>query len=236
MNNVLIVENKNDKIFIERLIKHLKYPARETGKIDKESIIDSYRELNGNDSTKLKQALTDIKKDIVEGEVKKFGIILDLDLQSEQEKLDLIRQCLNDVFQQNIEGLEIGNFREISFVDVKTGEHETVQVACYFMNVEGRGELETVLKEIKTQDSPYADCISQKFKECLEEARKPIKDKELDKLWVNYYIRYDTCKRNERKQADKYCSMHNFDYVMNKDIWDLDHPILDDLKNFLKLF
>jgi hypothetical protein len=52
------------------------------------------------------------------------------------------------------------------------------------------------------------------------------------------YIRFDTCSKNEKKQAERKCSMKNFDYVMtNKTkIWNFKHPVLNELNDFLNLF
>ena len=50
------------------------------------------------------------------------------------------------------------------------------------------------------------------------------------------YVRYDTCLNQEKYQAQKYCSMQNFNHVMKKDIWDFEHSALNDLKEFLILF
>ena len=70
------------------------------------------------------------------------------------------------------------------------------------------------------------------------EEGKEIKQKDFDKFWINNYLRYDTCLKQDQKQAEKKCSMHGFEYVMEhkKDIWDWAHPALDDLKEFFQLF
>jgi len=96
----------------------------------------------------------------------------------------------------------------------------------------------------------------------LNDKQKAITDKEFDKFWISNYkylaksfpvfsiirrypkiygqvlIRFDTCSKKERKQANRKCSMYNFDYIMEKkrDIWNFDHPVLDDFKAFLNLF
>ncbi|MEI0527696.1 hypothetical protein R4J00_03485 [Brachyspira intermedia] len=99
------------------------------------------------------------------------------------------------------------------------------------MNVNGYGELETVLKLIKKSDSIFADCL-ESWRECLKAHNKDISDKDFDKFYINNYIRFDTCNKYEQKQSSKYCS---FESAMKKDIWDLDNNILNDLKEFLKL-
>ena len=77
-------------------------------------------------------------------------------------------------------------------------------MACYFTNVDGNGELETLLKEIKKKDSTFADCLLEGWQDCLIQKGKKvvtrgqqgdITDKELLKLWVDFYKRYDTLKK-----------------------------------------
>lgn len=116
-------------------------------------------------------------------------------------------------------------------------EEIALQLACHLIHLEGKGELETLLKAIKTKPSPYADCLAE-WRRCLEEKGKTVTDKEFGKYWVNNYIRFDTCTKKERKQAGRKCSMRNFAYVMeNKaDIWDFNHPALAEFKAFLALF
>jgi hypothetical protein len=124
------------------------------------------------------------------------------------------------------------------FIDICTERGTTSKLACYFTNVRGKGELETLLKAIKARESPYADCLDS-WRSCIEEKEgKKIKQKDFDKFWISNYIRYDTCSKQDQKQVEKKCSMHGFEYVMEhkKDIWDWDNPALDDLKEFFTLF
>ena len=100
------------------------------------------------------------------------------------------------------------------------------------MNVSGSGELETVLKAIKSKDSTYADCL-ESWRDCLKGKGKPdLSQKEFDKFWVNNYLRFDTCLASEKSQAGTKC---NYEAGIKKDIWDFENQILDDLKEFLKL-
>lgn len=66
----------------------------------------------------------------------------------------------------------------------------------------------------------------------MDNNKENIKDKDFDKFWVNNYIRFDTCSKKEQKQAEKNCTLEK---SFEKDVWDFDNKILDDLKNFLKL-
>ena len=104
-------------------------------------------------------------------------------------------------------------------------------------NVKGQGELETVLRAIKSKPSAYADCLND-WQNCLSRQGKTISPKDFDKFWVATYLKFDTCRNREKKQAGKYCSMGGFEHVMceKSEIWNLDNPILDDLKRFLMMF
>ena len=74
-----------------------------------------------------------------------------------------------------------------------------VDFICYIINVNGYGELETVLKLIKKSDSFFADCLDS-WRECLKIHNKCISDKDFDKFYINNYIRFDTAVRRKRNR------------------------------------
>ncbi|WP_016922862.1 DUF3226 domain-containing protein [Prochlorothrix hollandica] len=229
MANYLIVESKNDQYFIKALVKQI------NASIDhiKLIYINEYEPLQGLDHQKLKDVLSNLKAAAQRGKVDRVGIILDLDQETEDNRLQLVNQCLAAVFENTAELQKTCEFIHLE----QESPDFSIQMACYFTHVQGQGELETLLKSIKTKPSPYADCL-QAWRECLATQGKPISDKEFDKLWVAQYIRWDTCTRKERKQAERKCSMAAFKYVMEDktDIWDWSHAALDGLKQFLQLF
>lgn len=178
------------------------------------------------------RTLKELSASLQKRDIQKIGIIIDQDNHSEQERLELINSCLADVFAPSR-----SITKPCELVEVKTQPDITFQLGCYFTNVDGKGELETVLKTIKSQPSPYADCLEQ-WRDCLGQTSQ-ITDKEFDKFWWSIYLRYDTCTKAEKSQAGKYCAMSKFDTVLNRKgtkILDLEHSSLDDLKNFLRLF
>lgn len=221
-NNLLIVESFNDKFFLEALIKHLS-----KNEIDVSPPICStndYECLEGLSQEKLSRKLDELKSNLEKHPREKLGIIIDADSQGIDKRIELMNTTLsilctdvtlsepNKLFKSNQLGMEIG---------------------CHVMNIDGHGELETVLKTIKNKESIYADCL-EKWKECLTKNKKTISDKNFDKFWLNVYQRYDGCTKSEKKQAGKKCS---FEASMDKaDLWDFGHPVLDDLKKFLSLF
>ncbi|MBE9164362.1 DUF3226 domain-containing protein [Tychonema sp. LEGE 06208] len=227
MSNIVIVESKNDKFFMQAMVEKLNCDIQ----VEKPIYIDNYEPLEGLSETELIKALKNLIRKIDRKDIEKIGIIIDIDNYSEQERLKFVDRCIKQVFQAE----SLSSTKQ--FIDICTDHGTNAKLACYFTNVGGKGELETLLKEIKARDSPYADCLDS-WKTCIESQVKEINQKDFDKFWVSIYLRYDTCSNQEQKQAGRKCSMSGFDYVMEhkKDIWDWDNPALNDLKDFLKLF
>ena len=227
MSNIVIVESKNDRIFMQAMVEKLNCDIQ----VESPIYIDDYKSLEGLSETELIKALKALEALIDKNNIEKIGIIIDIDNYSEQERLKFVDRCIKPVFEAE----SLSSTKQ--FIDICGDNGTSAKLACYFTNVEGKGELETLLKAIKARDSPYADCLDS-WKTCIENLGNKINQKDFDKFWISNYIRYDTCSNQEQKQAGRKCSMSGFDYVMEhkKDIWDWDNPILDDLKEFFKLF
>ena len=227
MSNIVIVESKNDRIFMQAMVEKLNCDIE----VEPPIYIDDYESLEGLNETKLTTTLKALKADLQKRDIEKIGIIIDIDNDSELERLELVNKCIKEVFESGT----LSSTKQ--FIDICGDNGTKAKLACYFTNVGGKGELETLLKAIKAIQSPYADCLDS-WKTCIESLGKKINQKDFDKFWVSIYLRYDTCSNKEQKQAGKKCSMSGFDYVMErkKDIWDWDNPALDDLKEFFKLF
>lgn len=204
MKNIILVEGKDDKAFIEYLSTDCK--------------VNSITGLNN-----LLIELTKIKGSFPKTPYQKLGIILDQDTITKAERLTFVNECLQQVFEIQLPDTEI-------FADLIIDEIP-LRIACYFVNIEGKGELETILRLIKNHPSRNADCLEQ-WQNCLSEK---VSQKEFDKLWVHYYLKYDTATNQERQQASKYCTLE-YSLQHKTHIWDLDSPILNELKGFLAMF
>ncbi|MEG4201300.1 DUF3226 domain-containing protein [Microcoleus sp. Pol12A5] len=226
MSNIVIVESKNDAIFMKAMVEKLNCDIE----IEPPIYID-YESLEGLSETKLINTLKALEADIQKRDIEKIGIIIDIDNYSEAERLEFVNECIQQVFESET----LSSTKQ--FIDIFGDNGTKAQLACYFTNVEGIGELETLLKAIKARESPHADCLNS-WQTCIESQGKQIDRKGFDKFWVSIYLRYDTCSDKEEKQAGRKCSMSGFDYVMERknDIWDWNNPALDDLKEFFKLF
>lgn len=230
MKNLLVVESGNDKFFLEALINHMNINTLEisNGFICN---INEYDCLGGLSESSLTKALNAVKLKAKKDEISKIGIIIDLDEKTVKERLTLVNTCIKHSF-----GVDdvLNNVSELSQVSID--DKQNVDIATYFTNVAGRGELETVQKTIKSEPSTYADCL-QSWQECLKKhginKGTGLKVKDFDKFWVSVYIRYDTCSKEDQKQANRKC---NNEAAMKKNIWDFNHECLNEIKSFLKLF
>jgi len=212
VNNLVLVEGDDDKEFIEALIQHYNISnitCNQFGGIPKLS--DELEDLT--------------KKSIIQNQVKKIGIIIDLDEDSVAHRLDsIINKAIQKVFATKLSISQMNHW-----VTVPVDSEVSVEVSCYFMNVGGRGELETVLRAIKKNNSVRADCL-EKWRECVEATEMKLTNNEFDELWVNTYQRFDYCTKKDRKEAKKNCSLTP---SLKKGIYDFDSPVLQELKQFL---
>ncbi|SHO81280.1 hypothetical protein MNB_SV-15-846 [hydrothermal vent metagenome] len=206
MSNVLIVESENDKYFIEALIKNINLDIEIGEPI---CTIDEYECLGG--IGKLEERLRALTHRIIKGEIDKVGIIFDADKVGIEKRIIQIQEKINLVKRDLPNGLD------------------KVEFVIYIQNKDGNGELETVLKEIKSKDSTVADCLGT-WQDCLPDNKK-LNQKDFDKFWIQIYQRYDCCTKKEVKQAGKKC---NNKASLTKGIYDFDRDILNNLKKFLK--
>jgi len=224
--NVLIVESENDKYFLEALIHHLNYGDIDVA--DPICAIDDYKCLGGLSLKRLTNALFYLKDEVQTANgIQKIGIILDMDNETEPSRIKMVNTAIQDTFETDEQLKSVSEF-----ITVDVDGYSQVKIACYFTNVEGKGELETVLKAIKSKPSIYADCLTD-WRECLKAAGHQVTDKDFDKFWISIYQRFDCCKKREKYQAARKCS---HEASMQKAIYNFDSPILDNFRQFLSLF
>jgi len=207
MSNILIVESENDKYFIEALIQNINLDIEIGEPI---CTIDEYECLGG--IGKLEERLRALNHRIIEGKIDRVGIIFDANSIGIENRKKLIEDKINLIKKELPQ------------------DCCNIEFKIYILNVDGQGELETVLKRIKSKESSIADCLDA-WQNCLPKNKK-LKQKDFDKFWVQVYQRYDCCTKKEAKQAGEKCN--NQVSLKEKDIWNFDHEILDELKEFLR--
>ena len=121
--------------------------------VEKPIHIHDYESLEGLSEKQLINTLKDLEADLQKREIEKIGIIIDIDHHSESERLKFVDRCIKQVFEAE----SLSSTKQ--FIDICGDNGTNAKLACYFTNVGGKGELETLLKEIKARDSPYADCL-----------------------------------------------------------------------------
>jgi len=207
MSNLLIVESQNDQYFIEALIAHMNIDIEVGQPICQ---VDEYECLGG--IGKLDERLKALSHRIIKGELERVGIIFDADKVGIAKRTEQIQEKINEMVEE-----------------LPKEFHGLIDFFIYIQNHEGYGELESVLKMIKKSDSTIADCL-ESWQECLPDGKK-VSQKDFDKFWIQVYQRYDCCTKKEQKQAGIKCN--NEISLKEKDIWNFDHEILNDLKTFL---
>ncbi len=236
--NILIVESKNDRHFVEALIRHLHLQPSVAVNPAPICAIDDFECMNGLSLSRLTTSLSSLLNRARREGVDKIGVLIDLDNESMGNRLKLVNDAIKQACLETFDIVFDNDLNNISqFSTIHFDSSTSVQIACYFTNVDGQGELETVLKTIKTKDSPFADCLSE-WQNCLQANGKDIKQKDYDKFWLSNYIRFDTCSKNDKKQAERKCSIQNLDEVFKNKahIFDFDNALLIDIKSFLRLF
>ena len=206
MSNLLIVESENDQYFIEALVASMNIDINIDSPV---CLIDEYECLGG--ISKLENKLRALTSQVQKQGIDNIGIIFDADHVGIEHRTRQIQEKIDLVFGAN---------HEVAF-------------SIFILNVDGQGELETLLKQITSAPSPMADCLKA-WQSCLLEKKKALKQKDFDKFWVQIYQRYDCCTNKEQKQADRKCN--NESSLKNKSIYDYDRaiPELNALKVFLK--
>lgn len=213
--NKLVVESKNDKIFVEKILKILNFQNIEVS--EPICLIDECICLDGLGN--LEKKLRDEKLD----SINKIGILIDADNEGVSKRIEEVNKIL-----KNLDiNVEFNNINQL-----KKDEKNDIEIACHILNIEDRGSLDNILKTIAKGKSEYADCL-ESWKKCLEEKGEKVSDTIFTKFWVNNYLRFDTCDKEEQKKSSKKC---NFEKALEKDFWDFEHKSLDSLKDFLKLF
>jgi hypothetical protein len=219
-NNLLIVESQNDKFFIERLKKEITANFEIDAPI---CCISEYECLDGLSQKGLEKKLQEIKVDIDKKGLNRIGILLDADDKGIEKRVQLINDSVKCI-DSSLILTTVNTWYKSELLDI--------EISCHILNIDGSGELETVLKAIKSKDSPFADCLNA-WRHCVTSNNKLMTDKDFDKFWVNIYQRYDCCSKTDKKQAGTKC---NPEASLKKLIWNFSHPALNNLKSYLAMF
>ena len=203
MNNLLIVEGKSDKYIIESLINHLNINLEVGNPVCN---IDKCEDLGG--TGELEKKLKALTKRVKKESISKIGIVFDADQVGVNQRTEEIEKIIQTVF----------------------GTEHGVEFKIHILNIDGYGELEDLLKKIASNEPIMANCLDS-WQECLNDQR--LTTKEINKLWVQVYEKYDCCTIEEQENMRDSCNKSIL--LEEKKIYDFNTRIkeLDELKTFL---
>jgi 5S rRNA maturation endonuclease (ribonuclease M5) len=222
MKNIIICEGETDKKFLEGYIAYLQttFPKE-------------YLFIDGIKAAKGQDAITAILKAqqiaITIGETKNIGILLDADEEGITAKIAAkINPAIEKAFgQKNV--IKAPNEK----TSVAFGGN-TVNIFCYIFNMNGKGELEDILKEIRTDKNTETTVCLDKFIECMEGCNEAYPVKTYKKNFI-YFYGYDCIRKEGLKSEDIKSKLKNYGYYTHQ-YWNFEHGWLSGLKQFLSLF
>jgi len=237
---LFIVESPNDAGFVRLLLKYLSVKDSDTQTIDATEV-EHLHNFTGSDGKEkrgkpaLPEKLEMIKRDLGKKypHIEHIGIILDVDAPNpttysgKERSLELINGAVKSAFGYDPAFTEIGQNRDATVV--VENQNVALRFSCYLI-LEGTGlfNLDEVLKAIAKKACPTAECLTD-MNICVEvKTGQPMG--EFDKQWVNYYIRCFASKK-QLKNAEK--RLHEIIFEQGAEIFDLESPLLGDLKNYL---
>jgi len=236
---IIIVEDNNDKYTYEAIINFM--TLQNELSVDS-SEIDIEWKPSSADANPLKpngliNTLINLQNDFKKGKFNQIGIVWDLDIMTNVDRIKMIKLAIESAYQQAEITLfdETNKFGTIIFDKGKATEIE-IRVAYHFVGLNNKGEIEDLLKAIKSKPSPLADCVNNKLPICLKELSiDDLRDKDLVKLWINNYQRYDTLLKDNRNA--KFTKWENI-MKHRSDIFNFNNDNireLVELKEFLKM-
>mgnify|MGYP001593368740 FL=1 len=232
MSNKIIVESFNDQAVYKHILDKFCRSEAEIEPIDNGP---DWVELDGLEETKLLTKLQEIQSDLIRAQkTPKVGIIIDLDSSSITDRIDFLNKVCTKAFSINIDIENANDFKTYNLHEYDLD----FELGYYFSGLDGQGELEHILKAIAdTSTSHHANCLEQGWVTCLETKSKTVKDKDLRKLWMDFYKRMDCLTSKQRKQAkenvrwEKFLELHPDKFDFSKDIKEL-----NECKSFLSKF
>ncbi len=234
----IIVEDNNDRHTYQAIINHTKLQeSLSVSEVEIEWEVSS-AETNPEKPRGLIRTLKSLLNDIRSGSIERIGIVWDIDTDAEQ-KLQTVLTAFDEAFGTDVIVKPFSKPNEFGSIvfDSGTPEEIEVKVACFFVGLDGKGEIEDLLKMIKSKPSPLADCINKNLPHCLNEnGITDVNDKELVKLWINNYQRYDTLTKKNRIGSNT--TWENVMLKRGEDLFDFTKDNISELfelKKFLQM-
>ncbi len=222
MKNIIIVEGISDKKFLESYIAYLQktFPSQYL-------LINDIKDAKGQDA--IFSILKAQKIYINKGATKNIGILIDADKEGIRTKIEnKINSAIEKAFDIK-NAVKAPN--EISPINYGSN---IVNIFCYIFNIDGKGELEDILKEIRTDKNAEIPICLDRFVECMKGFNEAYPEKQYKKNFINFYG-YECIKKEGLNAKEIKVKLKEYEYYAPP-YWDFEHDMLKDLKRFLELF
>jgi len=221
--NVIIVEGLSDKRFLEAYISYLnkKFPKRYL-------IIDRVKDAKGQNA--IHSVLNTQKIQIKKGATKNIGILIDANDSGVQTKIEnIINPAIEKAFS-------VKNLIQSPNVKVPINfEDNIINIFCYICNIDGKGELEDILQEIRIDQNAQLPLCLDQFVSCMKGFNEAYPEKEYKKNLI-YFYGYECIRQEKGLKPDEIKSkLKNYNYF-TPEYWDFEHFRLKELRQFLELF
>jgi len=240
IQNLIIVESPNDAAFIKLILDSLTITNTETVPINPTEI-DHLHNFVGTDGEEkrgkdaLPEKIEMLKRELLTryAQLQHISVIVDIDTPKspnggKDKSLQLINNSFERAFSVSPNLMEVATHATIS--TSISGENVTIDVFCFLIQDEtGSGNLDILLKKIAIKYCVECDCLEVMNRCVVEKTDKTMLD--FTKQWVNYYLRSNASKK-QLKNAEK--RPHEVITEQGKDIFDLNHSLLGELKSYLQ--
>jgi 5S rRNA maturation endonuclease (ribonuclease M5) len=236
----IIVESKNDKAALEAILRHMAM-AGEVEVGFSEDIIDwDFQSAEDLETpVGLTKKLRSFFNDIAQEKYDNVAIVWDADTFGTDGRMQQINNAIQaaaEIFrgEQPHSIIQIsGQIRsQDQFMTLEIGSGK-VRLGVHIVGKNDQGEIEDLLKEIANRPSPIADCINSLLPGCmLSHSGEAIREKDLVKLWINHYQRFDTLKKKKERIEQN----TSYEGMLRREIFDFgraDVAELVELKRFL---
>jgi hypothetical protein len=199
----------------------------------------------------LERKLTNIKRQLDKEKYQKvnhIAVIVDVDFPSENKivnkekdggkvnRLYQISKAINKVFNTNLDFEQSGEGNIIK-TEIVLDEDVTItdfHFSCFLTkNAEQEGNLDYLLKDLalKKEEAHHANCLTA-WQNCLQIKGKNISPNYITKLWLDYYIRFDTSTTKEKSNAEVKLKFSTVMKDKGEQIFSFEHPTLKPFKDY----
>jgi len=222
--NVIIVEGLSDKKFLEAYISYLneKFQKRYL-------IIDRVRDAKGQNAILSALNTQKIQKYRLRKMKLKILVFLLMRITQACKIKNIINPAIEKAFGVK-NAIESPNDKvSIDF------EGNIFNLFCYICNIDGKGELEDILQEIRKDKNTQLPLCLDQFVSCMNGFNEAYPEKEYKKNLIYFYAFECICKEKELEPDEIKSKLKSYNYFTSE-YWDFEHFRLKELRQFLELF